>query len=322
MIKELTPQQELDVAIYVRKYTDIGTNTDETDRTVTTEIDQFYKWMGKEAPYYIWVDNPYEARVVLTAMSSGKDFPNLDFEIDGKQLISRRVIEDVAKKLEKIENFDYIMGNLNTYWISYLNYGRESLGIQYDYGKFDPTILDVWTSLIKKTGYFYAMDKYCVVCNRPQVLHFDENRELHCQDGPAVKFRRGDECTIYAIHGVNVPENIILNPSAITVEDVNNQENAEIRRIMIDQMGTERYLLETGAVVIHKDTTFTDYVGGKQVPRVLVEDKEGRKFLVASDGGTGRVYHMQVPKKCTTCKEASNALCPEGMTEDDFIAVG
>ena len=322
MITELTQEQKVAVETYVREYTAIGVNTDVTDRTVVNEINKFYGYMKKDAPKYIWVDNPYEARVVLTAMASGKDFDELDYEINGGEFITRRVIEHTAKNLHSIENFDYIMGNLNAYWISYLNYGREILGIKYDYGEFDPEILDVWTRLIKKTGYFYAMDKFCVVCNRPELLMFDENRELHCQDGPAVKFRRGDECTIYSIHGVTVSQRIVMDPQTITVDQINDEENAEVKRIMIEQMGTEKYLVQSGAVIVHQDTTFTDYVGGKHVPRVLVADKEGRKFLIASDGGTGRVYHMQVPNECTNCVQASNALAGEHLNEDDLIAVG
>jgi hypothetical protein len=91
---------------------------------------------------------------------------------------------------------------------------------------------------------------------------------------------------------------------------------------LIERMGPDKYLEKTGAKIVDADTTFTDQIGGEGVPRALMEDKEGRKFLVASDGGTGRVYYMQVPKECSTCVEASNALAGENLNEEDIIAVG
>jgi hypothetical protein len=321
VIEKLTPEQELKVIEYVNNYTNIGVDTKEVDRTVVHEINELYRMMDTPSPKYIWVDNPWEANIVLSAMASGKDFPELDDEIDNGELINRDIIEKVASKINK-HNFNYNIGNLNAYWLAYLNFGREVLDINYDYKEYEPIILDVWTRLISKCGVFFPLTNVCVVCNRPQEVYFDDNRELHREDGPAISFRRGTECDVYSFRGVTVNEKIIMRPETLTIEDFHKEKNAEVRRIVIERMGTDKYLEETNAKLIDADTTFTDYIGGVGVPRALMEDNEGRRFLVASDGGTGRVYYMQVPKECNTCGEASDALAGKHLNESDIIAVG
>jgi len=322
MIEKLTKEQEVKVFEYVRKYRSIGSSNDVTDRSVTEEINEFYRMMKKDKPHYIWVDNPWEANIVLSAMESGDEYPELDDEIDNGEMINRATIEEVAKNLKETHCFDYNIGNLNAYWISYLEYGRQVLGVEYDYADFDPTLLDVWSRLIEKCGYFFPIENYCVVCNRPKEIHFDENNELHNEDGPSVTFRRGNENNVYSFRGVFVTEKIIMHPEELTIEDFQKEENAEVKRIIIERMGTDKYLEATGSKLVDADTTFTDEIGGASVPRALMEDSEGRKFLVASDGGTGRVYYMQVPNECTTCGEASDSLAGDHLNESDIIAVG
>lgn len=322
MIEELTKEQEVKVVEYLRTYRGIGCSTDEADRSVSNEIDEFYRMMGETAPHYIWVDNPWEANIVLSAMASGDEYPELDQEITDGDTIKRDTIENVASNLKEKKSFVYNIGNLNASWISLFQFGRNELGIEYDYKDFDPTILDVWKRLIGKCGYFFPLSKYCVVCNRPKEVHFDENNELHNEDGPSVSFRRGNENDVYSFRGVTVPKKIITNPEELTVDDFQNEENAEVKRILIERMGVEKYLEDTGSKLIDADTTYTDQIGGVGVPRALMEDNEGRKFLVASDGGTGRVYYMQVPNDCKTCGEASDMLAGEHLNESDIIAVG
>lgn len=325
MIDKLTKEQEVDVAVFYRKFRDIGCNTDEADKSVKSEISRFYKMMDKSSPNFIWVDSPWEANVVFSAMASGKEFPVLDVAIDrsieNDEMIPRSIIEDVAEKV-RIEKFGMISGNVNAYWLCYFEYARKSLNFKFDYGDYDSDILDVWNRLVEKCGFFYCEENYVVVCNRPKELHFNDANELHCEDGPAVSFRRGTECDIYSINGVVVPEFVVMSPETITIDMVKSEENVEIKRVMMERMGIEKYLEDSKATLVDADTTFVDTLGSdKTVPRALMEDYEGRRFLVASDGSTKRVYFMEVPKECNTCVEASNALSGD-ISEEDIVAVG
>jgi hypothetical protein len=307
MIEKLTPEQELKVKEYQRKYTSIGLNTDEVDRSVEEELTIFYGYMGKKAPTYIYVDNIWEANVVASSMMTDIEFPQLDKEIDGGELISRELIEAISQKIE-VKNNGYNIGNINAYWLSYLSYGEDVLGIEFDYKEYDKDILNVWNRLITKIGYFMAFEEYCILMNRPQEVHFDENRELHNENGPAITFRRGTECDVYAINGVVVPREVVMEPESITLSQILKEENAEIKRIMMDVYGMGKYLEGIKAKVIDVDTTFTHRKGEGTMSRALMQDDENRRYLVSTDGSTARCYWMQVPNHVKTCVEADQSL--------------
>lgn len=315
-----TEVDQIKVNEYVRTYREIGVNSDELDRSVTKSINRFYEMLDREHPIYIFVDNPWEAKVVASALLGEESDidPALKAEIEGGDTITRELIERLSKEVE-VKSFNYITGNINAYWMSFLQFCRKELGVKYDYGSCDDDILDVWEDVINKTGYFFPFEKVCIMCNRP-FTQWDENHELHCEDGPAIKFRRGTECDVYMIRGVKVPEHVVMRPETIDIDMINKEENAEVKRIMMEQMGIGNYLVASGAKLIDGDMIKVEKLNDENyTPRALMEDNEGRRFLVGSDGSTSRVYHMQVPKECNTCHEAGNALAG-GRDERKIIA--
>jgi hypothetical protein len=56
---------------------------------------------------------------------------------------------------------------------------------------------------------------------------------------------------VFAWHGVRVPRYVILTPRDITVEIIQKENNAEVRRVMLERYGVGRYLEDSGARVIH-----------------------------------------------------------------------
>lgn len=75
-------------------------------------------------------------------------------------------------------------------------------------------------------------------------------RRLHNDTGPAL------ECDIenlYFIHGVMVPAFVVVKPEWITVKHIETEDNAEVRRIMIERYGQAKYLVDSGAQEIHRD---------------------------------------------------------------------
>jgi len=63
----------------------------------------------------------------------------------------------------------------------------------------------------------------------------------------------------YAWHGLRVPEQVILAPDTLTVEQINSEANVEIRRVMIERFGSARYVQDVGAEVLHRDDWGTLY---------------------------------------------------------------
>lgn len=170
-----------------------------------------------------------------------------------------------------------------------------------------------YEELAEHSGPRMVHAKFCIISDRPEVLKIDEQNRPHCEDGPSHKWRDG--WSLYYFHGVKVTRQIIESPGTLTVADADKADNAEVRRIIIDRMGAEKYLRESGAKLIHEDVE-TARKGA--APRALVEDKNGDKWLIGRDGSTKkRTYYMPVPNTVKTCKEAHESIC--GFSEEKIL---
>jgi len=89
-------------------------------------------------------------------------------------------------------------------------------------------------------------------------------RRLHNENGPAL---RSDIENIYFWHGVMVPAFVVTNPEWITVNHIETESNAEVRRVMIERYGQTRYLLDSGAELVHQD----DW--GKLYEKTIADDE-------------------------------------------------
>ena len=108
-----------------------------------------------------------------------------------------------------------------------------------------------WEQAVIHSGPRFVHEKFCMVSDRPEVLHVDDRGRSHCETGPFVRWRDGS--ALYAIHGVRVPSDIVERPGSITTQRIDAQQNAEVRRIMINRYGQARYLVDSQAVELHRD---------------------------------------------------------------------
>ena len=90
-----------------------------------------------------------------------------------------------------------------------------------------------------------------VLTERPTTLNRDEEGRLHSEFGPAVLYPDGWE--IWAVHGVRVTQQIVEQPETLKVEQIREERNAEVRRVMIERFGADRYLLESDAQLLGED---------------------------------------------------------------------
>ena len=149
-------------------------------------------------------------------------------------------------------------------------------------------------------GFRCMHEKFCVVSDNPEFIRIDSQNRPHCEDGPSHRWRDGWE--LWHIHGQVVPSWVVLTPEKITVEEIKKEENAEVRRIMIDRFGRAKYLSETKAKLLHADVWHG-------LPRGLFEDHDGNRYLYGSDNSTGRIYAMPVSPACLTCPQAHEDIC-------------
>ena len=134
---------------------------------------------------------------------------------------------------------------------------------------------------------------------KPEV-HKEEPRRLHCADGPAL---RSDVEDLYFWHGVLVPAFAVTRPGWITVKHILSEQNAEVRRVLIeryDSVGEPgRFMLDAGAKVL--DSAVQPMRAGQ--PEAINEllsidlpgDPEGRMVAIrVIDPSTGRAYLLRV----------------------------
>jgi hypothetical protein len=141
---------------------------------------------------------------------------------------------------------DSCYGQHDANWLAFYAFFREVCGLEEQTEK-----LAGLTALAQTAGWALPHANICWVSERPCVLQRDERGRLHSVNGPAVEYPDG--WSIYAVHGVRVPGRLIMEPGSITAAEIEAEENAEIRRVMMDQLGWERYLRESGAKQLHRD---------------------------------------------------------------------
>jgi hypothetical protein len=114
---------------------------------------------------------------------------------------------------------------------------------------------------IESACWWWPHRRFVMVSERPVELHrelvnvatprgFNSHR-LHSDTGPAVSWPDG--WGVWASHGVRVTKQVIERPESLTVEQIRGEHNVEVRRVMMERFGHERYIHESGAQLVHED---------------------------------------------------------------------
>ena len=106
--------------------------------------------------------------------------------------------------------------------------------------------LDGLLQVARHAGWWWPFTDVVILTERPTALHRDAEGRLHHPDGPAIAY--ADGWSLYAVHGVRVPERVIQN--AYTAADITAENNAEVRRVMLERYGEARYIEELGATPV------------------------------------------------------------------------
>lgn len=96
---------------------------------------------------------------------------------------------------------------------------------------------------------YYQTDTDVVWLPQPTIRK-NARRQLHCENAPA--FELPDE-VLYFWNGILVPEQVVMNPEGITAKIITEESNAEVRRVMVERFGAERYIRELGAKELNRD---------------------------------------------------------------------
>jgi hypothetical protein len=207
---------------------------------------------------------------------------------------------------DQIDNARY--GGHNTNWLAFLDLFRRMKRVQ------GPERLEPLMRLAANAGWWWPFERACIITERPTRLLRDTVHRLHCAEGPALTYPDG--WALYRWHGLLIPAWFIEEKQRITPDAIDAEANAELRRVMLEIFGFDRYIAARGASLIAED----ECLG---LPRQLFEiDLKGEPVRVlrvvngtVEADGRQRQFHLGVPLECNTPHEAAAWSYGRPMTE-------
>jgi len=143
----------------------------------------------------------------------------------------------------------YFGGQLWPGWVSWASYFTDCCDL--DIGPELYVASHAYAGTVESACWWWPHRDFVMVCERPREIHRDGNGRLHNPFGKAIVWPDG--WGLYRIHGTDVPANVIEDPESVTVASIDAEANAEVRRIMVERYGTERFVKDADAQVIHEE---------------------------------------------------------------------
>lgn len=147
-------------------------------------------------------------------------------------------------------------------------------------------------------GWWWAFENVAVLTERPREVHRDNLGRLHHGDGPALSYPDG--FGLHSWSGMPIPAEVAAELPRLTVARIRAEGNAEIRRVMLEHFGFDRYLRESGAAKTQSDecgTLWRVELPGDE-PLVMVEVLNSSP----EPDGSFRTYFLRVPPTIRTAR--------------------
>ena len=196
-----------------------------------------------------------------------------------------------------------------------------------DFGQFDVAL--AWFDFVSRLGLFaeelncfmilagscgwaVLFWDYAFISAKPKCFKHDQQHRLHCETGAAVRY--SDGFSVFAIHGIRVPGKVVAAPESLTVREIESETNVEVRRVMIQRYGLERFLVDGKAEEIHRDDFGILY--RKQLPN----DEPVLMVKVVNStpepDGSVKDYFLRVPPTMERARQA--VAWTFGKDENDY----
>lgn len=154
-----------------------------------------------------------------------------------------------------------------------------------------------WLCLQRNLIDFEFFERFCLVSERPEIALTNDRGQMHSDQGAAMVFRDGYQ--LHFVDGVRIPSAM---STEVSIEDIEKQQNVEVRRILIRRYGLERYLSNSNAQVVDCNEFGTLYKKSNRNDEPLVVLKVINS--TAEPDGTRKEYLLRVPPFITSAKEA------------------
>ncbi|MDX3071289.1 DUF6745 domain-containing protein [Streptomyces sp. MI02-7b] len=229
---------------------------------------------------------------------------------DGTVLLTERIRTGVVESAADLPGgepairaalLDAVLGQHDAAWLAAFD-GQEGTGDLAGLG-----------AVARSAGWWWPYERVAVVAERPLQLHRDEAGRLDRGDGPALAFPDG--FALHAWRGMPVPAAFLDGLSELTPRRIREEENAELRRVMLEYYGYDRYLEESGAQPVQRDAAGVLWrieLEGDE-PLVMVEVVNS----TPEPDGTHRTYWLRVPPRTRTAREG--VAWTFGLEEADYV---
>lgn len=162
----------------------------------------------------------------------------------------------------------------------------------------------IWKNFILNSGVYYTKmyDTTCYVCRKPNSVNKNTNKQLHCENGPAMKWRDG--YSIYALNGIIVPKEIVTTPAEMLDPNlILNEQNVDIQREIIKKIGADIVLKKLNAKAL--DIWIDPNTNCKYELMRLKAGELDRIYLYYEHASIpGYFYAMPVPPECSKAMHA------------------
>ncbi|MFT4127723.1 MAG: hypothetical protein QM662_16035 [Gordonia sp. (in: high G+C Gram-positive bacteria)] len=192
-----------------------------------------------------------------------------------------------------------------------------------EYRDDDTELLEIQSTLVAATGWWWAFDDVCVFAERPSTLRTEPfpaaargERRLHHPTGRAVEFP--DLRGVFALHGTRVPEWVVTAPS---VDRISAEPHPAIRSRAIDRIGWDAYLDAAGVRLIDKAEN-PALPGGVLALYTAPRGSRGRGRILVTDNGSpdgGLRWCLRVPDLASAVEAAAWTY---GLTDSAYRAAG
>jgi hypothetical protein len=102
--------------------------------------------------------------------------------------------------------------------------------------------------------------------------------------------------------GVPVSERIVFRPETLSTDEILGERNTEVRRVMLERFGFERFMENAKAEELDRDR---DGAGGeRRLLRVPMPNDEDLVCVSVTCPSTQRRFVLRVPPRTTSCRQA------------------
>jgi hypothetical protein len=255
-IESLSREQIAMFPEYVRRWTDIGLSTKPAERKAAEAgILRAYSEANIPPPERIvWCGSPVGGALTRAfVLAEPKQKPGDSVRASVWASVGASVGDSVWASV-RASVWAACWGQHDASWLAFYDFFKQECGLEKETEKLAGLITQA-----QAAGWWWPHERICWVTERPVILNRDERGRLHCEDGPAMQYPDG--WSLYRFHGVQVPEYVIENPLEITIEKIEAEGNAEVRRVMVERYagGMAKYILDSKAEIVAKDEFGTLY---------------------------------------------------------------